>query len=146
MVASLAATSDASAATSAATYRTVAADRFGPAPCGSVIVRRETLRASHVFADANPATCTIRVNPAAWNELDAPQRCRVVLHEYGHLVLGPQHAASGLMAAGWNGRSTPARCSRASLRAANAALTPVAASGDDGSQALISNRKPALKA
>lgn len=81
----------------------IAAHVWGPAPCGTPVVKFEPL-AYNVGADADPVNCLIEVNQwdRMWYSEHPAQRCSTIVHEWGHLV-GRPHSSDRLDAM-WEGR------------------------------------------
>lgn len=69
---------------------------WGPAPCGEVhyVVTDDPIYGGESAAWGNPDTCTVTLRRAVL-DYEAPSLCRLMTHEYGH-VIGLGHAA-GIM-------------------------------------------------
>lgn len=57
---------------------------------------------AQVLRDAHgDLTCQVQIDPSQWAWATTPDRCRVIVHEVGHLY-GQQHTPRGIMAAQLN--------------------------------------------
>jgi len=66
------------------------------APC-PISVRTDGLDNYSNFAEFHPVNCQVRLR-SEWTEWTREELCLIVVHEYGHSVLGPAHASEGVMA------------------------------------------------
>ncbi len=73
----------------------IAAQAYTP-PC-PVSLRTDGLDSYSNFAEFHPANCQVRLR-SEWTEWTREELCLIVVHEYGHSVLGPAHAHEGVMA------------------------------------------------
>jgi len=73
----------------------IAAQAYTP-PC-PISVQTDGLDSYSNFAEFHPANCQVRLR-SEWTEWTREELCLIVVHEYGHSVLGPAHAHEGVMA------------------------------------------------